>query len=106
MAGQKERLGLRKSRPGEVVCRCRAYRFPHRLTGGACVGVEYVEATWEANYGGGECRECRYLDDEYGDRQCQVVNGAEPARACPVFQELLRANEVRLYGPAWTTFSL
>lgn len=86
----------RKTRPGEVVCRCAAYRFPHRFSGGACTGRYLVENHWEESFGGGICRECHSLDEEYGMAQCQVVAGAEKTEACLVWQEFVRLHEIRL----------
>lgn len=41
----------RKARPGECVCRCKAYRFPHREGSKECAAL----AEEEANAGCGDC---------------------------------------------------
>lgn len=84
----------RKTRPGEVVCTCPAYAFPHRCTGGKCTAQHIADDYWTAHFGGGDCRNCNSQDDN----GCQVVNGAESLDQCPVWQEFVEANEIRLYG--------
>ena len=91
---------MRRSRPGEVVCRCATYGFPHRFSGGRCTGVEIVERHWNQAWGGGACQDCHFLDDDEGDRVCQVVRGQERVTECPVWVEFVRVNEVRL-GPRY-----
>lgn len=83
----------RKKRKGELVCTCRAYKFPHRMMGGRCAGYAEVEEIWEANYGGGDCRQCNYLQRDMG-YYCEVVEGQEPPWECPVFAEKLHRDEV------------
>lgn len=85
---------MRKPRKGEVVCRCAAYHFPHRMTGGRCTGSHIVFEAWERNYGGGDCRDCNSLEDRDGCRSCQVVEGAEAISECPVWQEFAGRNEI------------
>ena len=82
----------RKSRKGEIVCSCLAYRFPHRLTSGRCSGLWFVEEFFEGN-AWGSCRSCRYLCLDNG-LDCEVVLGLEPAHECPEFSEYLDRNEV------------
>src|SRR5690242_7037254 len=81
----------RKHRKGEVVCRCGAYGFPHRMMGGACSGGAFVETTREAMR---ECKGCTF-DDE---GECQVVQGRDTTVQCPALQDFIRYHDIRLYG--------
>ncbi len=88
----------RKRRPGEVVCRCGAYRFPHRMMGGACDGRIFVARIFADQMWTG-CRDCFFLEaDDDGNRRCQVVDGREDALQCPVLDGTIRFEGIRLYG--------
>lgn len=89
----------RKRRPGEVVCRCGAYRFPHRMMGGACDGGALVERTFEAQVWG-DCRDCVHveIDEETTERRCQVLEGREALLNCPALADTIRYEGVKLYG--------
>ena len=89
---------MRKPRPGEVVCQCRAYTFPHRFGGGKCHGHVIVYETWEANWGQGVCAQCNCNDD---NTRCQVVDGIETPQSCDAFNAYVVENEVKLVGPYW-----
>ena len=91
---------MRKSRPGEVVCQCDAYEFPHRMTGGRCSGRHIAEG----HFFGSNCRDCNYLDATCGYRSCQILDGAEAITQCPEWQDVIRTNEIRLYGPKYFHF--
>ena len=82
----------RRKRKGELVCHCRAYKFPHRLLGGRCTGRGWVFAFFEEQ-ASGTCRGYRYLyfDDGF---QCEVCDGREPPHECPEFSDFLARNEV------------
>jgi hypothetical protein len=85
---------MRKPRRGEHVCRCPAYRFPHRFGGGRCTGVSVADEYWSMHWGGGECRTCVLNDDGV----CQVLSGTERANECVVFQDFVHVNEIILLG--------
>jgi hypothetical protein len=89
----------RKPRRGEVVCRCGAYRFPHREMGGRCDGAAYVDQVFtEQMYG--DCRGCHlreYVAEE-GATVCQVLNGIESLRECPELQARIDHHGIKLYG--------
>ena len=85
----------RKHRDGEVVCRCRAYPFPHRMLGGFCTGMAFVLKFFDAQCWG-ECRGCMLFENE-GDG-CQVIQGKEPALQCSGLQEYVDYERIRLYG--------
>ena len=88
----------RKRRKGEVVCRCGAYRLPHRALGGNCDGGHVVYETFENNQWG-ECRGCNmYVTNDEGVSHCQVLEGLDKLVLCPALQEFIRYNEIRLYG--------
>lgn len=82
---------MRKRREGEVVCRCGAYKFPHRMMGGRCNGGAFVEQVFETRRG---CRDCHFLDAH----TCEVVEGRESAMRCPELEETIRYNNIKLYG--------
>lgn len=83
----------RKPRKGEYVCRCYAYKFPHRFGGGRCKGRNIVEDYWEAHYGTGDCSNCI----SYEEGICQVVDGQEEVTECPVWQEFVSYEEIKIY---------
>ena len=92
----------RKHREGEVTCHCNAYgTLPHRFGGGKCTGYELVRNYWEANWGNNECSNCHLYNKE--ENHCQVVEGVEREDECPVFQEFVSFQEIRLLGPYWRT---
>ncbi len=87
----------RKPRKGEHVCRCPAYRFPHRFGGGKCTGFHVVAQQWYTFFGLGACENCI----SNSDGSCQIVEGRESEKECPVFQELVDFEEIRLLGQYW-----
>ncbi len=89
---------MRKRRPGEVVCLCGAYRFPHRELGGACNGGAYVEAYFE-DHMHSDCRDCpHYERDDEGQLRCQVLEGRDRIINCPALDEHIRFEGIKLYG--------
>lgn len=85
----------RKQREGEVICRCGAYKFPHRMMGGSCKGLRYVSEFFDSQCWG-ECRGC-ILHENEGDG-CQVLQGREKSIECPALQEKIDFERIRLYG--------
>ncbi|HET8686851.1 MAG TPA: hypothetical protein VFM18_09320 [Methanosarcina sp.] len=86
----------RKARKGEFVCSCRAYKFPHRFGGGRCTGAFIAEQTWNENFGTGNCADCVNLNND-NIPYCEVVEGQEKITECPVWQEFVQFNEVKIY---------
>jgi hypothetical protein len=89
----------RKRRSGEVVCRCGAYRFPHRMMGGRCDGGAYVDKLF-TNQMYGTCRDCNlreYVPEE-GAMSCQVLQGLEPMVGCPELVAHISHEGIKLYG--------
>lgn len=88
---------MRKKRPGEVICRCGSYPFPHRMMGGACTGAAIVAAVFA---GGpfGKCKGCMLLEEHVGEMLCQALDGRERMDACPELAELIQYEGVKLYG--------
>ena len=86
----------RQRRHYEYTCTCGAYRFPHRFGGGRCSGMWIVTQQWENHYGGGDCRNCNSLNDTEAVRYCEVYEGGESVRECPVWQEFIHYNEIRI----------
>lgn len=92
----------RKPRVGEYICRCGAYKFPHRMMGGDCDGGALVERTFETQMWGA-CRDCMMreeAEDQDGCKvwKCQVLEGRDTLMQCPELQEHVRFNEIKLYG--------
>jgi len=79
----------RPRRKGEYVCTCHAYRFPHRFGGGRCGGVFLVEERFEPY----TCGRCNLLNEG----QCEVLDGQEDTCECPVWQEFVERNEIKIY---------
>ena len=87
----------RKKRDGEVVCTCAAYDHPHRMMGGYCDGGGWVYTFFEEQMYG-ECRDCPHLVEDEMPRQCQVVEGLEPAKQCPELRAYIRYEGIKCYG--------
>lgn len=86
----------RKPRRHEYTCTCSAYRFPHRFGGGRCSGYWLVAEQWESHYGGGECRNCISYNTTEQIPYCEVYEGGENVRECPVWQEFVHYNEIKV----------
>lgn len=52
---------------------------------------------WYTFFGSGACENCT----SPSEGSCQVVEGRESEKECPVFQELVDFEEIRLLGPYW-----
>lgn len=91
----------RPHRHGEITCACGAYRFPHRMMGGACKGGAWVGGYFERELYGA-CRDCHLRDvcetSDGIEVRCQAIDGQEPLTACPGLAELVRFEGIRLYG--------
>lgn len=74
----------RTRRKGEYVCTCLAYHFPHRFGGGRCSGSHLVDAQWENDYGTGSCRTCGCYNDRGEQPYCEVYEGLERVKECPM----------------------
>jgi hypothetical protein len=88
----------RRARPGEVVCRCDSYSFPHREFGGACACERWVARFYDPQRP--ECGDCINRDGP----TCQVVEGIEKAPHCPELRQYVRYEGVVLYGRARRQF--
>ena len=77
----------------QVTCVCRAYDFPHRITGGKCSGMSCVESYMEVD--GQQCATCRCKIDS--DERCEVLSGIEPLDMCEGYKEYLhKAVKIKL----------
>ena len=77
----------------QVTCVCRAYDFPHRIGGGKCTGLRWVESYMEVD--GMECSTCPYkLEGVEGDEQCEVLSEKDPIEVCAGYQEYLHKTVV------------
>ncbi len=74
----------RPKRRMQVTCRCHAYPFPHRLSGGRCSGEEWAESYFYVV--GTACTQCHCKSKEYG---CEVAVGIESIQFCEGYQEYL-----------------
>ncbi len=93
----------RKKRRGEVVCRCIAYRFPHRFSGGRCTGIEICRQAVDSGHR--ECVGCLHFEvvdyiseDSMSRSPCAIVNGQENPLACPIVAEFVGYAEARVLG--------
>lgn len=77
----------------QLTCRCGAYGFPHRLSGGKCSTARLADKIHNENYGSGVCRSCPCNVEAH---YCEVAEGAESARYCQAIQALEHNYEVRL----------
>lgn len=60
----------------EITCRCSAYKFPHRLSGGKCTGSE-----WAQSYYFDIKTECEFCNCNC-DNHCDVATGQESINEC------------------------
>jgi len=86
---------MRKRRPGEFICDCRAYKFPHRFGGGHCSGFYLISEQWETFWGSGVCETCNCLNTNEIP-YCEVYNGQEGVSECPIWQEFVAYNEIKI----------
>jgi hypothetical protein len=76
---------MRKTRVGEYVCTCSAYKFPHRFSGGKCQGLQWVQDLWDKNWGSADCEDCLFNERTH----CQVATAQESPIQCPGLQEFV-----------------
>jgi len=93
-----KKLAKRKQRAGEVVCVCKAYKFPHRFSGGRCTGKFLVRQTWEENFGNGVCGNCNCVNNTEFVPYCEVLLGQEEVTECQTWIDFVQQNEVKIYG--------
>lgn len=74
----------------QVTCRCSAYKFPHRLSGGKCTIENYVYSYFYEDRV--LCTDCICNKTAY----CEVAEGSEDVQYCAEVQELNRYYEVSL----------
>lgn len=79
------------------MCKCGAYKFPHRMMGGQCDGVAFVSKYFDRQRWA-ECRSCMLFDPDEPENPCQVLLGLEPPTQCQGLQELIQYESIRLYG--------
>jgi hypothetical protein len=70
-------------RRSQITCRCSAYPFPHRLTGGKCSGPEWAAAYFI--WVGTACAGCNA-----NNGGCEVAAGAESITECEGYEDALR----------------
>lgn len=78
----------------DAVCRCDAYRFPHRQFSGRCSLQRWVDQFYEPYRK--ECSSCVHT----ALHDCQVVQGVEQPAHCPELREYIRYEGIVLYGRA------
>jgi hypothetical protein len=61
------------------------------MFGGKCHGLQIVEE----GYGSNECRECNSNTNGY----CEVEIGQEKTTLCPIVEEFINFNEIKLWNP-------
>ena len=85
-----------KPKRTQYTCQCSAYRFPHRFGGGRCNGQNLVDDYWESHWGSGECKNCNCLTEMDGILSCDVYVGGDKPKECPIVQEFIYYNEIKL----------
>jgi len=85
---------MRPSRPGEVICKCSVYRFPHKQFGGRCTLLRWVATFFSERH--------RVCDDciNYVEHECQCVTGVEQPTHCPELRSYISFEEIKLNGEA------
>jgi hypothetical protein len=78
------RLRRKRNRKFEIVCKCGAYKFPHRMTGGRCTGARWAEQEWLNGN-----RDCKHCVCNAGSH-CEVAEGQERIDNCRAFEDLKR----------------
>jgi hypothetical protein len=81
-------------RGNAAVCRCGAYKFPHRMFAGRCRPQEWVERFFDLSKR--ECSNCVHLDGV----ECQVVTGIEQSLHCPEVRDVIRFHGITLFAKA------
>ena len=77
----------------QVTCLCKAYSFPHCVSGGLCNGGDWAKSYRELD--GSECEFCNCLNTGFsgcrGDRAgtCDVAAGLEDITHCEGYQDYL-----------------
>ena len=77
----------------QVTCWCRAYSFPHRITGGRCNGREWAESyhLFERY----ACACCNLNNNGH----CEVALGQERLAQCDGYRDTLRGRVFNLRHP-------
>jgi hypothetical protein len=73
----------------QITCRCSAYPFPHRLSGGKCKLPKYVETYFYEDRT--LCFNCSSNKTSY----CEVAEGLESSSVCEKVIELESWHEIR-----------
>lgn len=60
-----------KRKDPRPICKCKAYRFPHKLGGGKCDGLAFTEYNFQFNR-----EHCQYCNCNSGT-YCEVSTGQE-----------------------------
>jgi hypothetical protein len=69
---------MRKKRKEEDICRCQAYKFPHRFGGGNCDGKQIAESCFEEASGySAICGSCNCLTKIGFTLHCSVADNIE-----------------------------
>jgi len=76
----------------DVVCRCGAYKFPHRQFGGRCSLQNWVDRFYSPQRS--DCDSCI----NFADEGCQVVDGLEQPAHCPELRAYIKYESITLYG--------
>lgn len=88
---------MKRNRVGEFVCNCKAYKFPHRFSGGRCKGEFVISEYWNAHWGSGQCCKCGLNNKTDGAKECEVLNGQESVSSCNVWLDFVERKEIRVY---------
>ncbi len=84
-----------KKKTPQVTCSCTAYKFPHRIGGGACSASDWCESYKEID--GSCCQYCSCNNNSESSAQgerfntCDVISELEGVKLCDGFQDYLHS---------------
>ena len=87
-----------KKKTPQVTCSCTAYKFPHRIGGGACSASEWCESYKEID--GACCQYCSCNNNSESGAQgerfntCDVEQGLESIMLCDAYQDHLHSQPI------------
>ena len=72
----------------QITCRCSKYKFPHRLSGGKCLGDEWAQSYYlTVNE---HCKLCNCNNEGI----CEVATGQESIKECEGYIDFLHTGSI------------
>ena len=56
-----------------------------------------VHEQWHTFYGSGACKHCCAHNTTEDIRYCEVLEGSESPEVCPIWDEFVQRNEIKVY---------